>query len=425
MKKKWIILIVAFVIIAVFLVVAKKNAWIGKQDIKEVSLAQVSQKNLIETVVASGRIQPELEIKISSEVSGEIIELPIIEGEKVEKGQLLLKINPDIYEAAANRARAAVNSSKAAKSSAKAQFIEAEKNYNRNKKLFEQKVISASDFDAIQRAYDVALLQIESSEYQLQSAMASLKEAEDNQKRTTIFAPQSGTISRLDAEAGERVVGTAQMAGTEILRIADLESMEVLVEVNENDIVRVSKGDTAIVEVDAYFGDKFKGIVTEIANSARNTTSSADQVTNFEVKIRVLKVSYEHLLKEGGNGSPFRPGMTASVEINTQVQKDALVVPIEAVTVRQDTSTKAKSYRNKYSGNEESEEFEVVFLYKEGKAVLQVVKTGIQDDDFIQILEGLEVDQEVISGPYSIVSKDLINSDAVKAKSKFSSKEKE
>ncbi len=425
MKKKWIILIVAFVIIAVFLVVAKKNAWIGKQDIKEVSLAQVSQKNLIETVVASGRIQPELEIKISSEVSGEIIELPIIEGEKVEKGQLLLKINPDIYEAAANRARAAVNSSKAAKSSAKAQFIEAEKNYNRNKKLYEQKVISASDFDAIQRAYDVALLQIESSEYQLQSAMASLKEAEDNQKRTTIFAPQSGTISRLDAEAGERVVGTAQMAGTEILRIADLESMEVLVEVNENDIVRVSKGDTAIVEVDAYFGDKFKGIVTEIANSARNTTSSADQVTNFEVKIRVLKVSYEHLLKEGGNGSPFRPGMTASVEINTQVQKDALVVPIEAVTVRQDTSTKAKSYRNKYSGNEESEEFEVVFLYKEGKAVLQVVKTGIQDDDFIQILEGLEVDQEVISGPYSIVSKDLINSDAVKAKSKFSSKEKE
>lgn len=424
-KRLKIVLIIAAVLIVVLLIVAKKQGWIGSDDAIEVTMAEVKEMSLEETVIASGKIQPEVEVKLSSEVSGEIIELPIEEGDEVQKGDLLIRINPDLYQSAVNRARAALNSAKAAVASSKAQFTEARNNFERNEKLFKQGVISQAEFDAIQRAYDVGRLNIESAEFQLASAQASYREAQDNLGRTTIYAPQSGTVSMLNSEVGERVVGTAQMAGTEIARIANLENMEVLVEVNENDIIRVSLGDTAIIEVDAYLDKEFKGVVTEIANSARLTAGAGiDQVTNFEVKVRILKSSYEALLKKGEK-SPFRPGMTASVEIKTRKKSGVLAVPIESVTTRSDTSTKAKSYQigRASDDDEEKQEFEVVFLFEDDKAVLQVVKTGIQDDENIEITEGLSLGQTVITGPYSVVSKKLVNGDRVKPEEKKREKE--
>lgn len=410
------VLIIVGVLVIVLLIVGKRQGWIGGDEGLKVSIGEVKTMTLEETVIASGKIQPEVEVKLSSEVSGEIIELPVEEGDDVKKGDLLIRINPDIYQAAVNRSRASLNSSKAALSSSKAQFTEAKSNYDRNKKLLDQNVISQAEFDAIQRAYEVGRLNIESAQYQLASAEATYKEAQDNLARTTIYAPQDGTVSRLNSEVGERVVGTAQMAGTEIARIANLENMEVLVEVNENDIIRVTLGDTAIIEVDAYLGKEFRGVVTEIANSANLIEGSGvDQVTNFDVKVRILKSSYEKLLKEGEK-SPFRPGMTASVEIKTEKKQGVLAIPIEAVTTRADTSTKAKSYRIGRDGEDEDvekEEFEVVFLYQDGEAQLQVVSTGIQDDENIEILSGLGEGQEVITGPYSVVSKKLVNGDDV------------
>ncbi|MDX5448002.1 MAG: efflux RND transporter periplasmic adaptor subunit [Bacteroidota bacterium] len=420
MSKTWKILLIIIFSLIVLLVVAKRAGWINPSGKAfQVETAEVHRARIVQTVIASGKIQPEVEVKISPEVSGEIIELPIVEGQSVEKGDLLVRINPDIYVSGVNRAQASVNSAKAGLSQSKAQLIEAENNFNRNQKLFEEKVISQADFDAINRAYQVAKLQVEASEYQLQSAQATYREAQDNLKRTTIYAPTSGTISSLSVELGERVVGTAQMAGTELLRIANLQEMEVVVEVNENDIVQVEVGDTAVIEVDAFLEDEFKGVVTEIANSANTIGTSADQVTNFEVKIRILKSSYQHLMPEGDLKSPFRPGMTATVEIQTRTVSNALSVPIQAVTTRQDTSREAKSYkmRGTSSSVESDETFEVVFVLKEGKAELQVVKTGIQDEQVIQITKGLEEGQTIISGPYSIVSRDLKNGSEVEVKS--------
>ncbi|MDX5506301.1 MAG: efflux RND transporter periplasmic adaptor subunit [Bacteroidota bacterium] len=419
MSKTWKILLIIIFSLIVLLVVAKRAGWINPSGKAfQVETAEVHRARIVQTVIASGKIQPEVEVKISPEVSGEIIELPIVEGQSVEKGDLLVRINPDIYVSGVNRAQASVNSAKAGLSQSKAQLIEAENNFNRNQKLFEEKVISQADFDAINRAYQVAKLQVEASEYQLQSAQATYREAQDNLKRTTIYAPTSGTISSLSVELGERVVGTAQMAGTELLRIANLQEMEVVVEVNENDIVQVEVGDTAVIEVDAFLEDEFKGVVTEIANSANTIGTSADQVTNFEVKIRILKSSYQHLMPEGDLKSPFRPGMTATVEIQTRTVSNALSVPIQAVTTRQDTSREAKSYkmRGTSSSVESDETFEVVFVLKEGKAELQVVKTGIQDEQVIQITKGLEEGQTIISGPYSIVSRDLKNGSEVEVK---------
>lgn len=408
-------LVIGAVVLITALIVAKKKGVIGTSDSIEVTVGEVQKLTLEETVIASGKIQPEVEVKLSPEVSGEIIELPIEEGQDVKKGDLLVRINPDIYQSAVNRAKAALNSSKAALSSSKAQLVEAKNNFDRNDKLYKQKVISDAEYDAAKRGYDVAMLNVESAEFQQQSAQATYREALDNLQRTTIYSPQDGTVSMLNVEVGERVVGTAQMAGTEIARIANLENMEVLVEVNENDIIRVSMGDTAIVEVDAYLDKEFIGVVTEIANSAQLTGVSADQVTNFEVKVRVLKASYEGMLKEGDK-SPFRPGMTASVEIKTEKKKGVIAVPIESVTTRTDTSTKAKSYKIGREESEGKEDFEVVFLYVDGKANLQVVTTGIQDDENIEVLTGLEAGQQVVTGPYSLVSKQLVNGDKVEVK---------
>ena len=417
MKKKWIIISILGIVILTALVVAKKQGWIGKgKDEQSVKVETVETQTIVETVTASGKIQPEMEVKISSEVSGEIIALPIKEGQEVEEGDLLVKINPDLYESAVTRAIAAVNTAKAGLASAQAQYIEAEKSFNRNKKLYNEEVISQSEYDASVRAYSVAKLNVESARYQLNSAKANLDEARKNLKRTTIQSPTKGTISMLNVEHGERVVGTAQMTGTEMLRVANLNQMEVLVEVNENDIVRVNLGDTAIIEVDAYLNREFQGVVTEIANSANLVNASADQVTNFEVKVRILPSSYKDLTASGKIA--FRPGMTATVDIKTEHMENVIAVPIQAVTIRTDTSSSAKTYKMKRKkssdddqtkAEEEDHEYEVVFLKNGNKAKLVVVETGIQDDRMIQIKSGLEGGEEIIVGPYNVVSKKLKN----------------
>lgn len=414
MSKSLKIIIVIVVILAIGLVVAKKQGWIGTEPGMEVELGTVEKTTITETVIASGKIQPEVEVNISAEVSGEIIELPIKEGKPVQKGDLLVKINPDIFLAALNRARASVNTAKAGLASAKAQAIEAANNFKRNKTLHEQAVISDAEFDAAKRQNEVAKLSVESSQYQLVSAQATQQEAKDNLERTTIYAPMDGTISMLNSEVGERVVGTAQMTGTEILRIANLQMMEVLVEVNENDIIRVEVGDTALVEVDAYLDKEFKGVVSEIANSARLQGSTIDQVTNFEVKVRILPFSYKDLLKKGEK-TPFRPGMTASLEILTDRQAGIIAVPIQAVTTRADTASSENGYSTKKL-DDKDELFEVVFVNKDGKAQLRVVKTGIQDDEKIAIKSGIKEGEEIVIGPYSAVSKRLSDGKLIKAK---------
>ncbi|MDR9373425.1 MAG: efflux RND transporter periplasmic adaptor subunit [Schleiferiaceae bacterium] len=407
MNKKLKIGLLIGIPLLVLLVVAKKQGWIGQEDGLSVETFQVKKQDITQTVLASGKIQPEVEVKISAEVSGEITALPVVEGQRVEKGDLLIKINPDLFQAAVNRTQAAVNSALASKASAEAQLLEAEKNFNRNKKLHQKDVISDAEFDASQRAYDVARLGVQSARYQLESARASLKEARDNLERTTIYAPQAGTVTLLNSEVGERVVGTAQMAGTEIMRVSDLENMEVVVQVNENDIIRLEKNDTARIEVDAYLDKTFKGVVTEIANSANLQTTSVDQVTNYEVKVRILPSSYRAMLKEGQQ-SPFRPGMTASVEIITQRKNGVLAVPVAAVTTRTDTADGKRFDAASLDEEEEKDQvYEVVFLREGNQAQLQVVTTGIQDQDFIEVKSGLEEDQTIISGPYSAVSRSL------------------
>ena len=406
MKLNLKIIIPVAVIVIAALVVAKKKGWIGEgADTVAVETGYAHRRTVVESVTASGKIQPEVEVKMSPEVSGEIIEVNVVDGQQVLEGDILVKINPDLYESAITRARAAVNSSKAVLAQSSVALDEAKKLWARNKVLFEKGAISEQEYDAAQRAISVAELQEESAKYQLQSAEANLDEAYKNLKRTTIIAPINGTVTQLDVELGERVVGTATMTGTEMLRIADLNTMEVLVEVNENDIVKITKGDTAIIEVDAFLGNSFRGVVSEIANSAKLALgASPDQVTNFEVKIRMINGSFASLVPDYGE-NPFRPGMTATVEIITNKMRDALVVPIQAVTVRSDTSSNAVSYERVLS-EDVDESFEVIFTPDGMKACLLVVESGIQDDEFI-IVTGVEDSTEVVTGPYSAVSRNL------------------
>ena len=400
-----IVIPIAVVVIGA-LVVAKKKGWIGGgADTVTVETGYAHRRTVVESVTASGKIQPEVEVKMSPEVSGEIIEVNVVDGQQVSEGDVLVKINPDLYESAITRARAAVNSGKAGLAQSSVALAEAKKLWARNKVLFEKGAISEQEYDAAQRAISVAELQEESAKYQLQSAEANLDEAYKNLKRTTIIAPIDGTVTQLDVELGERVVGTATMTGTEMLRIADLNTMEVLVEVNENDIVKITKGDTALIEVDAFLGNSFRGVVSEIANSAKLALgASPDQVTNFEIKIRMINSSFASLETTYGQ-NPFRPGMTATVEIITNKVRDALVVPIQAVTVRSDTSSNAVSYERVLS-EDVDESFEVVFTPDGMKAGLLVVESGIQDDEFI-IVTGVEDSTAVITGPYSAVSRNL------------------
>lgn len=414
-KKKLIwISIIVIVIIALLYFGGNKN----KRDVKEVLISKIEPITIIETVAATGKIQPEIEVMLSSEVSGEIIELPVKEGQQVEKGDLLVRINPDLIQSALTQSQAGLQNVRAMLSQAEAGLKNAKLSYDRNKALFEKGVISKSTWDGSVAEYEMAQANRESAYFNVKSAAANVKQTRDNLARTSIFAPMNGTISKLSVELGERVVGTAQMAGTEIMRVANLSNMEVEVDVNENDIVKVTIGDSTIVEVDAYLKREFKGIVTEIANSAE-TALSVDQVTNFKVKVRILPASYQDLTEgKPEYFSPFRPGMTATVDIITDKRENIIGVPISAILVKlpSDTISKKKGkVRGKASADEEK--FEAVFVNNGGEAELKVVTTGIQDDSNIEITSGLTENDIVITGPYNLVTKKLKSGDKVEEKS--------
>jgi HlyD family secretion protein len=373
----------------------------------------------VETVSATGKIQPEIEVKIASMVSGEIITLPIKEGQVVKKGDLLVKINPDLYTSGLNRSVANLAAAKSGLTQAEAQFKEAKANYDRNKTLFEKGIISKSDWDKTVASFEVTKATKQSAYFNVQSASATVNEARDNLGRTIIYAPADGTISVLNVELGERVLGTQQMAGTEILRVANLNNMEVEVDVNENDIVKIKVGDKAKVEVDAYLKKQFKGIVTSISNSA-STALTADQVTNFKVKIRILKESYQDLLEgKPATYSPFRPGMTATVDIVTKTKTNVLAVPISSVVVKSDTTAVKESKVDVAELTEKEpipkidKKLECVFVKVGDKAKIRIIKTGIQDDTSIEVITGLKKGDVIITGPYTTVSKELNSGDKV------------
>ena len=445
-NKIWWILGGVVLLLGGGLAIAKQKGWIGKEPSMEVEFTKAKKADIIERVSASGKIQPEIEVKLSPDVSGEIVGLYVNEGDSVRAGQLLLKIRPDNYESLLSRAEAQVNSSKASVEQAKSgqsqsesRLLKAKIDYDRNRKLHDDKVISDADFDQFNSQYLVAKQDVESAKANVQAAVfnvksteAALKEARANLTKTTIYAPQSGTVSKLNVELGERVVGTSQMAGTELLRIANLNKMEVRVNVNENDITRVSMNDTVIIDVDSYSasGRKFKGIVYEIASSANGLGSAAaaavssDAVTEFEVKIRILRSSYSDLIV-GKRSYPLKPGMTASVEIITNRKMGVLSVPLATVTTRDPTmKPEGDKKEGEENSNQEPEKVikkdkikEVVFVMdKDSKAKLREVKTGISDFENIEILSGLKEGETIISGPYITVSKKLKEGELVMKK---------
>ncbi|MEI7594361.1 MAG: efflux RND transporter periplasmic adaptor subunit [Bacteroidota bacterium] len=448
-------IIAAVVVIIIFSLVAKKAGWIGGKGVTEVYTEKSIKRTINEMVSANGKVQPERQVKISPDVSGEVIELYVKEGDEVKAGQLLAKIDPDIYVSNVERMNATLNNmkansanSKARLSQVKSQFENAKATYERNKQLFAQGAISQSDFDAAKSAFEVAKAEVDASEqtilasdYSVKSTVASVKEAEKNLNKTSIYAPVDGIISKLNIEKGERVVGTTQFAGTEIMTIANINLMEVVVQVNENDIIRVKLNDTADVEVDAYLNRKFKGLVTEISTSANTTGVTADQVTNFDVKIRILKDSYTDLLVgKPSSYTPFRPGMSATVDIKTKKVDNALSIPIQAVTTRLDSTGNAKTddkgrepqegesvvtNKNEQTPVKEEEVKEYVFVYNNGVVEQRLVKTGIQDNTYIQITEGLKEGDEVVIGPYSVVQKQLKNKETVKKVDKAALQTKE
>ncbi|MDB5260845.1 MAG: secretion protein HlyD [Adhaeribacter sp.] len=436
-NRKFYILGAILILLLLGVFLAKKNGWIGKKTGTEVTVAKARNANIIEKVSASGKVQPEVEVKISPDVPGEITNLYVEEGDSVTRGQLLLKIRADNYVSVVQMQQAQVNTQRANLAQAKAQLSQTIANsaqtaltHKRNTDLFTQKVISQADFEASKASYEVSRQEIEAArqrvraaEFNLQSALASLEESRKNLNKTTIYAPVNGTISKLSVEEGERVVGTSQMAGTELLRIANLNSMEVRVNVNENDIIRVQVGDSAIVEVDSYSGkdEKFRGVVTQIANTAKDAVT-LEAVTEFEVRIRLINDSFKHLANTRRNATPFRPGMTASVDIITEQKNNILTVPLSAVTTRvaEDGDKKTPIRNTNNTGSTEANEpqrdeqiDEIVFVHRNGKAEAVKVKTGISDFDNIQILSGLKEGDEVISGPFRAVSKGLKNGEVV------------
>ncbi len=384
-------------------------------------LKKLLSKTITEFINANGKIHPETEVKITPDVSGEIIDLYVEEGDQVKIGDLLCVIKPEMYISALNRAEATLNSSKARLAQAEAQEIEQSLTFNRTKQLYEKGTVPVSDFESAQASYKVAQSEVKAAEFSIKSAEASVSEAQEQLTKTKIYSPIAGTVAALKVEKGERVVGTNMYEGTEMMVIADLNRMEVQVEVNENDIVKVVKNDTALVEVDAYLGRKFKGIVTEIANSASTSGTTADQVTNFDVKVFLLKDSYADLIDSAnGNLYPFRPGMSATVDILTETKDNVISVPISAVTTRvklkgggtaevsDETEDETEISSEKTTEREEKQE--VVFLVNGDRAKKVEVKTGIQDNNSIEILEGVKTGDEVIVAPYNAINKTLKDS---------------
>jgi len=432
MKLKHIL--IAIGVLLVLLIGAKFAGLIGGDKTEKVTVDKAGEKKVVETVTASGKIQPETEVKLSSEVSGEVTELLVKEGDVVKKGQLLCKVRPDVLQSGYERAVASYNSQKASVTSsqqqlvqAEANFVNAEATYKRNVELFNKKVISASEFDAAKAAYLTAKATLASAKasvtgakFGLEQSGANVKEAGANLAKTTIYSPVDGVVSKLSIELGDRILGTSQMAGTEIMRISNLTTMEVNVEVNENDINRVNVGDSASIEIDAFADKKFKGIVTEIASSSTSVgaaTTSVDQVTNFSVKVRLLADSYS-AVKGGAKDlpSPFRPGLSATVDIESETLT-GLAVPIQSVfTGDKDKSTDPM----KNAGNDQNMDKQksklndkkvkqYVYLFDSKTATVKKVEvtTGIQDDQFIIVKTGVKAGQEIVSGPYSAIQNKL------------------
>ncbi|KIO74953.1 transporter [Pedobacter lusitanus] len=429
MKLKHILIAVG--VLVVLLVIGSLTGLIGGDKAEKVTLEKAATRNIVETVTASGKIKPETEVKVSSEVSGEVVELRVKEGDIVKKGQLLFRIRPDVLKSGLDRASASYSSQKASVGSAAQQLKQAEANfvnqeaiYKRNVELFKKKVISISEYDAAKAAYvtgktnlDGAKQSLIAAKFNLAQMGAGVQEASANLAKATVFSPVDGVISKLSVEIGDRVLGTAQFAGTELMRISNLNSMEVNVDVNENDINRVNVGDHAAIQVDAFDDKKFKGVVTEIASSSKDIAVAAttvDQVTNFVVKVRISAESYTGV-KGGAKDlpSPFRPGLSATVDIESSSVK-SLSVPIMAVFVeglkkdagKEDKDEDPNAGKQKTKLNDKAVK-QYVYTYADGKVKKVEVTTGIQDDKYIQIKSGLKEGTEIVSGPYSTVQNKL------------------
>ena len=420
-------ILISLAVLIVLVILAKVTGIIGKPSLTQVATEKATVREINETVSASGKIKPHVEVKISPEVSGEVVELPIKEGDVVKKGQVLCKIRPDILKSELDRAEAANNTQKATIGNsnqmlkqAEATYVNQESIYKRDKGLYENKVLTVAEFEAAKASYDGAKAALEAakqnvigSTYGLAQSQASVKEAVDNLVKTTIYSPVDGVVSKLSIQKGERVLGTQQFAGTEIMTISDLSQLDVNVDVNENDINRIQLGDSSKIEVDAFLGKIFSGVVTEIGSSANVVGTNADQVTNFTVKVRISPQSYQGLLvKTAANPSPFRPGLTGTVDINTNHSK-SLSVPIQSVTTREEKKAAAKPADQAQSQNDDNKSKintpikEYVFVYKAGKVKQVLVTTGIQDDNNIQILSGLKSGDEVVSAPFATITKVL------------------
>jgi len=430
---KWILGIL--VLSVVVLIALSKAGVFGKDEGTKVTVEKVKQSVIVETVTASGKIYPEVEVKISPDISGEITELNVAEGDTVKKGQLLARIYADIYASQRDQASAVVAQQQAQVNNAESQLgalsaslKQSEAAYNRQKKLVEEKVISRQEFEQAEQVYASAKANfiaaqqgIKGSQAAVQSAQASLSRAQKDVGRTTLVAPMDGVVSLLAVKKGERVAGNSFNVGTEMMRIADLSIIEAQVDVGENDIPKVKIGDTALVEVDAYNNRKFKGVVYKIANPVSSALSAAASttVTNYKVHIRLIASTYTDLVGKG-KPFPFRPNMTASADIQTNTKPNILTVPLNAVTTRDKKDAKEgeekKKEEKKEDNNEEENTIqEVVFvLQKDNKVKKVLVKTGIQDLNNIEIIEGVKVGDEVITGPYDIVSKKLKDGTLVK-----------
>jgi HlyD family secretion protein len=449
MNKKWIWIISGVVVLIVALLGLKKAGIIGKDEATKVAVEKATKKDITEIVTASGKVYPEVEVKISPDVSGEIVELKVLEGDSVTKGQLLAMVYADIYATQRDQAAAGVSqqlaqveNASATLGSFKARLDQAERQYQRQKQLFQEKVISKLEYEQSENTfltskadYAAAQQSIKSGQAAVASARASLQRADKDLGRTSVFAPMSGIVSLLNVKKGERVVGNSMMAGTEMLRIADMRVIEVRVDVGENDIPKVKIGDSAIVEVDAYNKRKFKGVVTQISSTSRGTggavVTTSNDVTNYEVRIRLNPASYADLLSSGNKKSfPFRPGMSANADIQTKTHANVLSVPINAVSTRDQSDTAAAGKEVKESKKSSMPETEagatapikdldrmdeVVFvLQKDGTVKRVKVRTDIQDMNDIEIIEGLKEGDEVVVGPYTVVSKTLRTGTKVK-----------
>lgn len=443
-KKLLIFGISLIVVFGIGAVLAKSLGWIGGGSSgKEVETAKVKLKTITQQVSASGKMQPEVEVILRPEVSGEITELPIKEGDYVKEGDLLVRIKPDIYQARIEETNATLLTQKARMEQAKANLLEAESVYKQNQKLHDKEAISEAEFVQSKTNYEAQKANYQAAKYQVQSSEAQLDQAKEELEKTIIRSPRDGTVSKLSVELGERVLGNTQSIGTELLRIAKMDQMEVQVQVNENDIVNVSVGDTTNIEVDAYPEKTFKGVVTEIANSAEITGAGTnEQVTDYEVKIRVttphnLDMTGEEMVHHVSQETPadtfvpsFKPGMSATVDIQTETAQNVVSVPIQAVTVRDFAKDKNNDKNGEKAKKADSTSTDddlvipkedlrkVVFVVKDGAAHRREVKTGISDNTHIQILSGLNAGEEVVVGSYRILSKELSDGDKVTVNNK-------